>query len=119
MYRKQQRTLTTINKNDSVEGETIETKIRRITNNREPITDGAELIYGERNKGVDPATDPRTDKWEIAINAMEQVYQTKQGIIKEKMKSPAEKEADKIAIEIAKEAKKNMGKEGENLPQNN
>lgn len=115
MYRKTPPTKTTIDKNDSVEGETIEAKIRRISNNREPITDGAELIYTERRNGVDIATDPRTDKWEVAVEAMEKVYQTKQGIIKEKMKSKEEKEADKIAAE----AKNNMGKEGENSPLNN
>lgn len=108
MYNKRPPTKTTLNVNDSVEGETIEMKIRRITENREPITDGAELVYGERSKGVDPATDIRTDKWETAVNAMEIVHQTKQGIIEKR-------EADKLA----KEAAKNMGKEGEITPKNN
>lgn len=115
MYTKTKPTQTTINVNESVEGETIEAKIRRITNNREPITDNAELVYTNRKDGVNPGTDPRTDKWEIAVEAMETVHQTKQGIIKEKIKTPEQKEADKLA----KEAQKNMGKEGETSPKNN
>lgn len=41
---------TKIRVNKSVEGETIEMKMRRIVDNKEPITDGAPLIYGA--KGV-------------------------------------------------------------------
>ena len=36
------------------EGETIENKIERILNNKEPITDGAPLIYMERKDGIKP-----------------------------------------------------------------
>ena len=39
-----------INKNDSSEGETIEIKIERITTTKEPITDGAPLIYTDRRR---------------------------------------------------------------------
>lgn len=115
LYIKTKPNKTTINVNKSVEGESIELKIRRITLNREPITDGAELVYTERKNGVDPATDVRTDKWAIAVDAMETVHQTKQGLIKEKMKTPEIKEQERIA----KEAAKNMKSEGENSPKNN
>ena len=38
--------------NTSVEGETIEMKIERTTVNKEPITDGAPLIYTERKEVI-------------------------------------------------------------------
>lgn len=58
-------------------GETIETKIERITKNNEPITDGAPLIYMDRRDGVSAAHDIRTDRWDIAIDAMDVVAKTK------------------------------------------
>ena len=58
------------------EGETIETKVARIVQNKEPITDGAPMIYTEKSKGVLPEYDIRTDKWEIAQNAMDVVHAT-------------------------------------------
>lgn len=56
------------------EAETIEEKINRIVNNKEPITDGAPIIYTERKQGVLPEYDIRTDRWEIAIEAMDKVH---------------------------------------------
>lgn len=55
------------------EGETIEAKVNRIVNNKEPITDGAPIIYTERKDGVLPEYDIRTDRWSIAIDAMDKV----------------------------------------------
>ena len=55
------------------EGETIETKVNRIVNNGEPITDGAPIIYTERKDGVLPEYDIRTDRWDITIDAMDKV----------------------------------------------
>lgn len=57
--------------NETVEGETIETKVERIVSNREPITDGAPLYFTERKDGVRPEFDIRTDKWQIAQRAMD------------------------------------------------
>ena len=76
MYHPQKPDKTTINLNDSYEGETIEQKIRRIVNNKEPISDGAPLIYTERKHGVQPQFDIRTDRWEIAVDAMDKVSKT-------------------------------------------
>ena len=55
------------------EGENILTKIRRILDENEPLTDGAPLIYTPKEAGVKPEFDIRTDKWQIAINAMDRV----------------------------------------------
>lgn len=52
------------------DGESIETKIERVVQNKEPIEDGAEIIYTEKKLGVQPQYDIRTDKWEVAQEAM-------------------------------------------------
>lgn len=54
-----------------IEGERIEDKMRRVIDNKEPISDGAPIIYTERKLGVMPAYNIRTDRWEIAQAAME------------------------------------------------
>lgn len=68
------KTQTKINK--AYEGERIEEKMDRIVNNNEPISDGAPLIYTERNEGVLPEYDIRADKWDIAIDAMDKVAES-------------------------------------------
>lgn len=57
------------------EGESIEEKMRRVTTTNEPIDDIAPPIYQERSAGVDPACDPRTDRFDLAIDAMDRVYE--------------------------------------------
>lgn len=76
MYKRIKRSKTTIKVNTSLEGETLEQKIRRIVNNKEPIHDGAPLIYTERKNGVEPQYDIRTDRFEIAVEAMDKVSAT-------------------------------------------
>ena len=60
---------------DFQEGESIEQKVCRITENNEPITDGAPIIYTNREDGVLPAYNIRTDRWEVAQQAMDAVNQ--------------------------------------------
>ena len=60
-----------------VEGERLELKIDRMTQNNEPIGDSAPLIYTPRKDGVIAAYDIRTDKWDIALDAMEKVNRTR------------------------------------------
>lgn len=59
--------------NNSLEGESIEAKVCRIVNNGEPISDGAPLIYTERKEGVKEEYNIRTDRFDIALNAMDYV----------------------------------------------
>lgn len=54
-----------------MEGELIEEKVKRLTDEKSPINDGAPIIFTERKDGVLPAYDIRTDRWEIAQQAME------------------------------------------------
>lgn len=62
---------------DTMEGETIEEKVRRIETNKEPITDGAPIIYTEKKDGVTPAYNVRTDRWDVALMAMDAVNRAK------------------------------------------
>ena len=59
------------------DAESIEEKVRRIVN-KEPIKDGAPLIYTERKDGVLPSYNIKTDRWEHAIDAMDRVTKHKQ-----------------------------------------
>ena len=66
--------------NDSYEGVTIEQKIEKIMNAKEPIDETAPIIYTERKKGVQPEYNIRTDRFEVALEAMDKVsasYQAK------------------------------------------
>lgn len=67
---------TSLEINESYEGITIEEKIRKIVENNEPITDSSPIIYTNRDDGVLPAYDIRTDRWDVAIDAMDKVNKT-------------------------------------------
>ena len=68
---KQRKDLSKFEPVELIEGETIETKCRRLIDTKEPITDGAPILYTERKDGVLPAYDIRTDRWAIAQEAMD------------------------------------------------
>lgn len=82
---------TSIKVNNSYEGETIEQKVERIINNKEAIEDGAPLIYQERNDGIQPSYDIRTDRHDIAIEAMDTVDKSKKASREERIKEYNEK----------------------------
>lgn len=75
-------------------GETLEKKIERITEVGEPISEGAPIIYTEREEGVVPAYDIRTDKYDLAMEAMEQV--SKKSIEKRKQAQNSLKGAGEV-----------------------
>ena len=75
MYKLNKVNQTSLKINTSYEGETIETKVKRITVNKEPIKDSAPIIFTERKQGVEPAYNIRTDKWDLALDAMSVVTQ--------------------------------------------
>jgi histidinol dehydrogenase len=77
MYKKNKPEETSLRVNNSYIGETIEEKVGRIMNNKEPISDGAPLIFTERKDGVLPDYDIRTDKWEAVVEAMERTQKDK------------------------------------------
>lgn len=77
MYKPIKAKPTSIKKNTSYQGERLEIKINRIINNKEPIKDGAPIIYTERKDGVRPEYDIRHDKWETAVDAMTKVSENR------------------------------------------
>ena len=81
--------------NESYEGESIEQKVERIMNNNEPITDGAPLIYTDRADGVQPDYNIRTDRFEVALDAMTSIAKGQQATREERHKPPIEKTEQK------------------------
>ena len=55
------------------EGETLIKKIQRILDENEPLTDGAPMIYAPKQAGVRDDCNIRTDKWALAMSAMDRV----------------------------------------------
>lgn len=100
MYKKSQLTRTSMTRNEGVAGETLEQKIERIVNNNEPIKDGAPIIHTERKVGVVAGYNPRTDRWDVAIEAQTAVAKTHQA-----------RRAERIA-ELAKAAAPKKPNEG-------
>ena len=72
MYRYNVAKPTKLRINQSIEGETIEMKVRRIVDNKEPITDGAPLIYGPKGE-IMAGHNIRTDRFEIAVEATDSI----------------------------------------------
>lgn len=54
-------------------GETLIKKCQRILDEGEPLTDGAPMIFTPKQAGVKPECNVRTDKWDIAMKAMDRV----------------------------------------------
>lgn len=80
MYKGRQPTETCIRCNESMVGEILEQKLRRILDSGEPISDGGNMpiIHTERKDGVLPEYDIRTDKWDIALDGMDKVHKAKE-----------------------------------------
>ena len=76
MYKLKYAPTTGFNVNQSTEGQRLEDKIEQITNNREPIKDGAPLIFTERNEGVKAGYNIKTDRFEIAIDAIDNMQKS-------------------------------------------
>lgn len=85
------------------EGENIETKVKRITENNEPISDGAPVTYTEKRDGVRPEYDIRTDKWALVQEKMEAGNIQKMKIAKGIVKPEQKKEETAQAAEVSKE----------------
>ena len=87
MYKTPKFTKTSIKGVETYEGESLENKVERIVANGEPITDGAPIIYTDKAKGVQAGYNIRTDRWEVAADAMDAVHKVKKAKRAEK---PAE-----------------------------
>lgn len=80
--------------NESYEGESIEYKIQRLVKNKEPLDGSVPLTYTERKDGVKPELNIRTDRWEIAADAMDKV--SKSNIAKRDNKGEKPNKGDEI-----------------------
>lgn len=69
---------TLLKKTPLVEGEPIEIKVQRLMKNKEPITDSSPLIYTDRKDGVLAGYNIRTDRWEVAAEAMDKIQRSNQ-----------------------------------------
>lgn len=105
MYKQNQYERTSLKVNNSLQGETIEDKVERVTTNKEPIKDGAPLIYTDRKDGVQAGYNIRTDRFEVAVEAMDKVT-----------KSNLAKRENIAKMEVVKdnEVKPTQGNEGTN-----
>ncbi len=95
---------TQITSSIKVEGEPIEHKIERVVKNGEPIKDGAPLVYTERKDGVNAAYNIRTDRWEIAADAMDAVHKAMIAKRDHKGVSPDGKEAKIVKLKKDKDS---------------
>lgn len=102
MYEKPNYRQTKLAINTSVEGETLEMKMERVVNNKEPITDGAPLIYTERKDGVKRSTNIRTDRWEVAIEATDKIARSYKARREERLKSAEAQKDEKLDVGEAK-----------------
>lgn len=62
-----------LNINTSYIDVTLEEKIGKMFRENEPISDTAPVIYTDRAKGVEAGYNVRTDRFDVAIEAMEKV----------------------------------------------
>lgn len=67
---------TSIRTNECFTGEPLFQQLRRATKTKNPIKMDAPIIYTDRKDGVKAQYDIRSDKWEIAQNAMNYVNAT-------------------------------------------
>lgn len=84
---------------ETFEGEEIENKVRRIVNNKEPISDGAPIIFTMKADGVQPQYNIRTDRWDIALDAMDNVARAKIAKSKQSGKSAEQTKAVEVPID--------------------
>lgn len=75
-------------------GESIEAKMRRVTENNEPIDAGAPEIFTDRKDGVIAAYDIRTDRFTLALDAMDKVSKSRTAQREELIKQAEKPEDD-------------------------
>lgn len=118
MYKVQIPTPSTLKVDESYVAERIEIKVARILNNKEPIKDGAPIIYTERKDGVRPEYNIRTDRFDMAIEATDLI--AKNSLLKRELgigertfdtMSPEQQKAFNEKFPQNKHAKKDTGGE--------
>lgn len=106
MYNQNKMAKSQIKSVEVVEGETIETKIERLLENKEAIKDSVPMIYTERKEGVGKGYNIRTDRFEEAIDKMDMLNRS----ITAKRNSRIEEESIKESGKV-NEIESTQGKE--------
>lgn len=78
---------TSIKQNIGYEGETLEIKIERLLSNKEPIETTSPLLYTDRKDGIQASYNIRTDRFEVAVEAMDIVAKSLQAKREERAKA--------------------------------
>lgn len=88
---------------EEFEGTALEDKVRRVIESGEPVEAVSPMVYTERKDGVRPDTNIRTDKWEVAQEAMNSIAdgirQKRQEKLIEKSKEMGGKTAEPTVVE--------------------
>ncbi|AXH74947.1 MAG: hypothetical protein [Microviridae sp.] len=90
MYKQNKINKTCLRVNESYEGESIELKVQRLVSNKEPIDGTVPLTYTEKKDGVLPEYNIKTDKWEVATEAMDKAVRSKKAQGEAKIKAAEE-----------------------------
>ena len=98
MYKIPKRTSTSIERNESIEGETIEQQIQRMINNGEVLGEEKEMIYTKPSEGIVYGTNIRGDRQEKAIEMTEKV--AADVMRRRELKSLAEKQKNEAEISM-------------------
>ena len=85
---------------NTYEAESQIQKLRRIVENKEPIKDEAPTIYTPKNKGVMPEYDIRTDRFEIAREALEKAGRAEAQRIAKGLEPQVEKSQTEQTTEV-------------------
>lgn len=93
-----------LKRNDTKIGYSIEQEIRKKMEGEEIEMGQKPTIYTKREEGVIPIYNIRTDKWEVAQEAMDAVEGSRRARAKKAMEKPTQEEIDALAVAQAKEA---------------
>lgn len=113
MYKRKTLTKTLLRGNEVTEGESIEVKVRRILKTKEPINDSSPEIFTARSEGVLPGFNIRTDRFELAADAMDKIAASELAR-RENMFKPKEDKPEKESKVI--DLNENKNAEGEPTP---
>lgn len=90
MYRRKAIQNGKIAENNTYDGETIEVKIEKVTTSKEPIDATAPIIYTEKKDGVLAGYNVRTDRFEVALMAMDKIHRSEVAKVENKVENSSE-----------------------------
>lgn len=67
-----------LNRNNTSEGTTLEKQIELAKSNKEDMPKEVDLLFTEKKDGVIPSTNIRTDRQEVALDAIDKIHKSAQ-----------------------------------------